>query len=124
MAGLIGERDEDLESKVPVLGDIPGLGFFFRSKLTDRRKTETLIFVEARVLDSDPCAARQESFHDFLLGQPYVWGELLDNPLEEGLHRVGFGPYLPPLSVHEARYWERLGRKVRKICTKLDDATE
>ncbi len=124
MAGLIGARDERFENKVPFLGDLPGVGFLFRSQVSDRRKTETLIFVEATVLDPDPCVARQQSYQDFLLGQPYVWGETLDNPLEEGMHRAGFGPYLPPLSVHEARYWERFGRKVQKACTKLDDLLE
>lgn len=45
-------RTEDLEkvSKVPVLGDIPVMGQFFRSSSTSRTKTETLIFITPRIL--------------------------------------------------------------------------
>jgi type IV pilus assembly protein PilQ len=45
-------RTEDLEkvSKVPVLGDIPFMGQFFKSTSTSRTKTETLIFITPRIL--------------------------------------------------------------------------
>lgn len=45
-------RTEDLEkvSKVPVLGDIPVMGQFFKSTSTSRTKTETLIFITPRIL--------------------------------------------------------------------------
>ena len=76
------------------------------------------------MLDSDPCYARAGSQADFLLGQPYVSGGLLDNPLEYGLYRAGFGTYLPPHSHDEDVFWERFGRKIRKIQTHIDDATE
>jgi type IV pilus assembly protein PilQ len=45
-------RTEDLEkvSKVPVLGDLPIMGQFFKSTSTSRTKTETLIFITPRIL--------------------------------------------------------------------------
>lgn len=43
------ERQEDL-SKVPFLGDVPGLGNFFRSRLRENEKAELLIFVTPRIL--------------------------------------------------------------------------
>jgi len=122
MAGLIGEREAEVVRKIPVLGDIPGAGFFFRSKQTTRQTPEGLIFIEAQVLDPRPDVARAESGHDFQLGKPYLGHELLDNPLDLGMHRVGFGTYLPPTRHAEELYWERYGRKVRKIATHLDDA--
>lgn len=124
MAGLISESEEDVAAKVPVLGDVPIVGFLFRSKATARGKKELLIFIEAQVLDPDPCLARVESAHDFRLGQPYVAGEFLANPLELGMCRVGFGTYLPPHSSGECVFWERFGRKIRKIRTHVDDAAE
>jgi hypothetical protein len=124
MAGLIGEREIEDVATVPVLGDLPVVGFLFRSKAVDRFKTEVLIFIEAQVLDPDPCVARAESSQNFLLSQPYVDGEFLDNPLEYGLYRVGFGTYLPPHTIHESVFWERFGRKIRKIHTHIDDALE
>ena len=46
---------ESLESveKVPVLGDIPGIGRLFRNKSTDQTKREILIFITPRILN-DP----------------------------------------------------------------------
>jgi hypothetical protein len=123
MAGLIGESDlEDVE-KVPVLGDIPFVGYLFRSKATSRTKSETLVFVEAQVLPN-PDQARHESARDFALGQPYLGDQLLDNPLEVGMQRVGFGSYLPPHSKDELVFWERTGRKVQKARTHVDDILE
>lgn len=122
MAGLIGEREIEDAAKVPILGDIPVVGFFFRSKAVTRVKTEVLVFVEAQVLDPTPEIARAESSHDFQLAGPYVEGEFLENPLEYGLYRVGFGSYLPPHTHGERMFWERFGRRVRKQHTHIYDA--
>lgn len=124
MAGLIGENEFEQVAKVPVLGDVPFLGFLFRSKATRRDKTEVLIFLEARVLDPQPEVARAQSHDDFLLGHDYVRAGLLDNPLEYGMYRAGFGSYLPPNSCQERIFWERTGRSVRKIVTHVDDAVQ
>ena len=124
IGGLIGAKDVEEVAKIPVLGDIPVLGAIFRSKATNRQKTELLIFVEARVLDPDPGAARAQAQEDFCFGQPFVSGEFLDNPLEYGMYRAGFGAYLPPHSHEERIFWTRLGRKLRKASTELDDLFE
>jgi hypothetical protein len=123
MSGLIGESDTEAVAKIPVLGDVPVVGYLFRSKATTREKKETLIFVEAKVLPN-PDQARFDSGYDFGLSQPYIQGELLDSPLEFGLYRAGFGTYLPPHSCDERVFWERFSRKVRKACTEFDDAIE
>lgn len=83
-----------------------------------------IIFVEAQVLDPRPEVARAESGNDFRLGQPYIEGELLDNPLECSMHRVGFGTFLPPVRHGEQIYWERHYRKLRKVATHIDDLRE
>jgi hypothetical protein len=124
MAGLIGEREVEELAKTPFLGDLPYVGFLFRAKETIREKTEVLVFVEAKVLDPRPEVARAESYQDFCLSRRYVEGEFLDNPLETGMYRVGFGSYLPPLGCAEECYWTRQHRKVRKICTHFDDLRE
>ncbi len=46
------ETREDL-SKVPFLGDIPGVGNFFRNKLKSNDKAELLVFVTPRILRLD-----------------------------------------------------------------------
>lgn len=52
IGGLIEERGELSDSKVPVLGDIPGLGRLFssRGKSTDRRNL--IVFITAKILSA------------------------------------------------------------------------
>jgi len=50
LGGIYETETRDSVSKVPVLGDIPGIGFFFRTKTTVSNKSELLIFVTPRIL--------------------------------------------------------------------------
>jgi general secretion pathway protein D len=49
ISGLIGEKDSDGENKVPVLGDIPVLGWLFKRKTTAAEKTNLLVFITPRI---------------------------------------------------------------------------
>jgi len=120
LGGMIASSEVQRISKVPVLGDLPGVGYAFRSKSTDRVKSELIILVEATVLP-DSGAAREMTAHDFRLGADYVSGELHDNPLETGMHRAGFAPYLPPACADEDDYWCRHASQMRRVATELDD---
>ena len=121
LAGLIGERDTKVVSKVPVLGDLPWIGVAFRSTSIDRNKTEIVIFLEVEILPSDSFQALPTASRDFLLSQGYCNSEVLCNPLEFGLQRSGVGSYLPPRSHRERIYWERLGRRVQRSSTDAHD---
>ncbi len=50
IGGLIQEQLMNTERKVPLLADIPGLGWFFRSTFQAERKTELVIFLMPRIL--------------------------------------------------------------------------
>jgi type IV pilus assembly protein PilQ len=50
IGGLISDHNEVDESRIPILGDIPILGFLFRSKHVARTRTELLIFVTPKIL--------------------------------------------------------------------------
>lgn len=50
ISGLIREDRVEAINKVPVLGDIPLLGFFFRSKGQRTQRTNLLIFVTPRIV--------------------------------------------------------------------------
>jgi hypothetical protein len=52
VGGLINERSEDLEKKVPFLGDIPYLGFFFSDIEKVRRRTEMVILIRPYVMNN------------------------------------------------------------------------
>jgi len=50
LGGLIKESISKIDDKVPFLGDLPILGRFFQSKVTNRSKENLLIFVTARLI--------------------------------------------------------------------------
>lgn len=50
LGGLIGTNIQKIESKVPLLGDIPLLGRLFRSKSTETKKTNLLVFITPKVI--------------------------------------------------------------------------
>ena len=50
IGGLIKEKNTKGETKVPLLGDVPYLGYFFKSKKDTVDKTELLIFISPTVI--------------------------------------------------------------------------
>jgi len=59
MGGLIGEDETVSESKVPLLGDIPVLGYLFKNKTRQKVKRNLFIFVTPHILRQ-----RDVSFED------------------------------------------------------------
>jgi len=53
LAGLISENENRNTSKVPGLGDVPGLGWAFRSENRTKEKTELIVLITPKVID-DP----------------------------------------------------------------------
>jgi len=51
LGGIYETERREIETKVPFLGDIPGVGFLFRSTTNSTSKAELLIFVTPRILD-------------------------------------------------------------------------
>jgi len=58
IGGIIGESTERGAYQVPCLGDIPGLGWFFKSKSRTRNKTNLFIFLTPHIIES-PIEARK-----------------------------------------------------------------
>ncbi|WP_028863139.1 type IV pilus secretin PilQ family protein [Psychromonas aquimarina] len=50
LGGIYQQRITDTVSKVPVLGDIPYVGFLFRNTIHENEKSELLIFVTPRIV--------------------------------------------------------------------------
>jgi len=50
IGGLTTQRDRELVNKVPILGDLPLLGFLFRSKFTRTDKQHVLFAISPRIL--------------------------------------------------------------------------
>ncbi len=82
IGGLITNTERESESKVPLVGDVPGLGLLFRSTSNSNRKTELLIVLTVNVLrsieDVRTLSAEQRDKSGLL-------ENIARNPLMEGL---------------------------------------
>ncbi len=52
IGGLIDDQFAETETKVPILGDIPLLGWLFKSKKTERQKTNLFVFLTPHVINN------------------------------------------------------------------------
>jgi len=50
VGGLISEIERESETRVPFLGDLPLLGYLFRSKIMLREKTNLILLLTPRVI--------------------------------------------------------------------------
>ena len=50
IGGIIGQDDTEGEYKIPILGDIPVIGWLFKEKSTSRKKTNMFIFITPRII--------------------------------------------------------------------------
>ncbi len=70
LSGLIRDDVLETESKVPFLGDIPVLGALFRSKSTDEKKINLMIFLKPTILrDANKGLELTQSKYDFIRGK-------------------------------------------------------
>jgi general secretion pathway protein D len=61
LGGLIRETYSDNESGLPLLKDIPGIGYAFKSRDIKKRRTELIIFLTPRIIRTD--ADAQNAIH-------------------------------------------------------------
>jgi Type II secretory pathway, component PulD len=62
IGGLIQDTEDNTIQKVPLLGDIPGLGWFFKTTTKTRKKTNLLIMLTPQVVkDARDLASITES---------------------------------------------------------------
>jgi general secretion pathway protein D len=86
LGGLIREDTQEVNDKVPILGDFPIIGRLFQSKFSERTKKNLIIFITARLVRSN--------------GKPQYIKTLDAEPEEEVLPEpppLGTGGALPPL---------------------------
>ena len=81
LGGMIIEVRNEVEDKIPILGDIPLLGRFFRSRYEQSAKRNLLIFVTARLVD--PAGRPLGSATDLVSGSGSMNKELSRAPTGE-----------------------------------------
>jgi type IV pilus assembly protein PilQ len=70
LGGLRENRKTKSMSKVPFLGDLPGLKYIFRSDNTSDEDTELLVFLTVHIVESPPLLASDEIKFDELANMP------------------------------------------------------
>jgi general secretion pathway protein D len=89
LGGLLREDTQEINDKVPILGDLPLLGRLFQSKVSSRIKKNLLIFVTAKLIKSNGKAEYVRT----LEAEPEIEEKL---PEPEPLNSGGSLPPLPP----------------------------
>ncbi len=95
IGGLIGTIDDVRTKKVPLLGDIPGLGVLFRSKSKNKTRKELLVVLTPQILLKGEGQGRSldaKTFTDEELQQSTIKGQIQRDALQ---HRV-LDPIIPP----------------------------
>jgi general secretion pathway protein D len=92
LGGLIEDRFEENKSKVPLLGDIPGIGALFRSESRTKRRTNLMVFLRPIVMRNTEDATRLSlDRYDLIRAQ-----QKDAQPSPNILMPVGETPILPP----------------------------
>ena len=78
IGGLIQDSDTETVNKIPLLGDIPLLGYLFKTKSTERKKTNLMILLTPRIIKG------AEELTDVTGRQKEVFGESVksDKPFD------------------------------------------
>ena len=93
LGGLIDDQLRDTVSKVPVLGDIPLLGWLFRSHSTSKEKQNLMVFMRPSIMrDAGSAAHHTNQKYNYLRAQQIDAGV---NGF--GLLKEESSPLLPPL---------------------------
>lgn len=89
LGGLIQDDANDSESKVPLLGDIPGLGFLFSSNRENKVKRNLLVFLR-------PTIVRDSGVLDSITQQKYqhIWRQKMQ---QENRDEAGRPAAYPPI---------------------------
>ena len=80
IGGLMQEKDEESTEKLPILGDIPLLGWLFKHKSISKNKTNLLVFITPHIVKDSTQLSKitDEKNKEFSMKERYyIEGELL-----------------------------------------------
>jgi len=97
LGGLIEDVLRETEQRVPVLGSIPFIGNLFRSRKTDKVKTNLFVFIRAKIL-RDAAAAAVETDAKYNQIREFLGGS---GENDVALMRNASRPDLPPLEKNQ-----------------------
>jgi general secretion pathway protein D len=93
LGGLIEDRYDDSSSKVPLLGDIPGLGALFRSESRTKKRTNLMVFLRPVVVRTTEDANKISlDRYDLIRAR-----QSDEQPRQSSVLPINESPILPPL---------------------------
>jgi general secretion pathway protein D len=111
IGGLMQENDEEIVSKMPLLGDIPLLGWLFRNKSVTKNKTNLIVFLSPHIIKEPERLAEitRDKQREFAVAdKQYSPGELLVK-FKEGVTRERALEILSKKGAVVIRFMEQLG---------------
>ncbi len=93
LGGLLEDTLRESDQRVPVLGKIPLLGNLFRSRKTDKVKTNLLVFIRPKILRDAEAAALETNAKYNYIREIQIGNQGTDIQLMRGTQR----PVLPPI---------------------------
>jgi len=105
LGGLIDTNVTDSVTKVPILGDIPGLGWLFKRTSTKKQKTNLLVFINPTIIrssdDLDTVTSRNQKAASGFLTEK-VRNALPENFFGDTAGQNGILMEMPPISPRQS----------------------
>ncbi|MFH1093163.1 MAG: secretin N-terminal domain-containing protein [Candidatus Omnitrophota bacterium] len=86
LGGLIKDSQSDVVSKIPVLGDIPLLGIFFRSKVKTNIKREIVVFITPHILKNKAELMSDSNYREQAINEAINSAAMKWREWEEGIN--------------------------------------
>ena len=101
IGGLIQEKDSNVQSKVPWLGDLPYVGILFQKRKVEKRRSEIVVTLVPHIQPYTPIVAARENHELMQTLQPLTVGPLdrFYRPYEAQLPDTFLNPQQPLLSL-------------------------
>ncbi|MCA9247002.1 MAG: hypothetical protein KDA42_07805, partial [Planctomycetales bacterium] len=80
IGGLIQEKDTNVQSKVPFLGDIKYAGALFQRRTVAKERSEVVVALIPHVFPLTPCEQQRMEFDGMRASQPLLHGALCRHP--------------------------------------------
>jgi len=93
IGGLVQEREREITSRIPLLGDMPVLGWLFKNKRTEKVRENLLIFITVYIIDRGQetravVAEDIQKGREARFGKPLYLQQRVRRDLEEEMDRM------------------------------------
>ncbi len=106
IGGLIQEEDQNTQSKLPWIGDLPYVGILFQTRQIIKKRTEIIVTLVPHVLPYNPIVDARESFDYMKAQERLLTGPLcrVPRPYEAQLYDTFLNPRRPLATLHAHHY--------------------